>query len=127
MRIQNALEVGYIERRSGKGTDRDFDGYWNRCCSLHRPFVRVERRRGRYHVEADLFPTTQYFTKDLQQQAIALLQSATIHAKRATSSYGPLIVSFDSVAPEHAQRIAAELFQLALTAPTQSAFASNPQ
>jgi hypothetical protein len=126
-RIQHALEVGYIERRPGKGVDPDFDAYWKRCSSFRRPFVRVEHRRGRYHVEADLFPTPRYFTEDLQQRAIALLQSATVNPKKARFHCGPLIVSSDSVAPERAFRIAAELFQLASAAPVQAAFASNSQ
>src|SRR5205814_2235272 len=60
-RIEPALESGYIERRPGHPMDSDLTAYWHRCLSLHRAFVRIERHRGRYHIEVDLFSTRQHF------------------------------------------------------------------
>ena len=123
-RIEQALESGYIERRPGHTMDSDLNAYWHRCLSLHRAFVRIERHRGRYHVEVDLFSTRQHFTQEFQRRALTLLESAALNPKRATFRFGPLIISCDSVAPENVYRVAVDLFQLATAAPAQQPLAS---
>ena len=122
-RIHQALESGYIERRRGRKVDTDFDAYWHQCLLHHRPFVRIERHRGRYRVEADLFPTRQHFTQKFQQRALMLLRSAALNPKRAIFRLGPLMISCDSVAPEHIYSVAVDLFRLGTAAPAQQPLA----
>ena len=114
-RIEQAVSDGYIERR-GK-TDREFNAYFAYCQTQKRPFVRLERRRTHYRVEVELSSLCHRLTEPMQQQALDMFLAVLPGGPKANTHFSPGLIFCDRIPPEHAQRIASELFALAAAAP----------
>ena len=122
-RIKQAITDGYIERRGRE--DGDLNGYFARCQILRRPFVRLERRRTHYHVEIELPSLSSGFTESLQQRALDLFLPVLPGRPKANVHFSSGLIYCDRIPPEHAHRIAAELFALGAAIPhREQTFAS---
>ena len=121
-RLQQAIRTGYIEYRPHHGIDEEANSYFAHCRRMRRPYVLFHRLRGHCRVEADLITTALHFTEDFHQRALGIFRPFVTNELKCTLGKGSVLISCDYIGVQYAQKVAAQLFVLASSAPRSPSF-----